>query len=296
MNGDTGEAFVNPSNDTLSKIENEKNALELFKKEAEKFKGKKSETKDGHHIEIAANIGSPNDVQGLLENDAEAVGLFRSEFLYMDSTNWPTEEEQFESYKEVLEKMDGKKVVIRTLDIGGDKTLSYFDFPSEMNPFLGYRAIRLCLDKVDIFKTQLRALFRASKYGTLAIMFPMIATIQEFLKAKSIAKEVQDELTKENIEFSKTVEIGMMVEIPAAAALAKQFAKHADFFSIGTNDLMQYTMAADRMNEKVSYLYQPLNPSILNLIKMTIDGAHANGKWVGMCGEMAGDPTVIPIY
>ena len=208
----------------------------------------------------------------------------------MNSDHFPTEDEQFEAYKTVLENMNGRKVVVRTLDIGGDKTLPYFTFPEEMNPFLGYRAIRLCLDRTDIFRTQLRALIRASVYGHLCIMFPMIATVKEFRDAKAIYNEEKANLIKEGVSVADNIEVGMMVEIPAAAVNADNFAKEADFFSIGTNDLIQYTMAADRMSEHVSYLYQPYNPSVLRLIKMTIDGAHKEGKWAGMCGEMAGEP------
>ena len=295
MDGDSGEVLVNPSQEDIKEIENKAKALEEEKRENAKFKGKQSVSADGHHVELAANIGSPKDVEGANEHDAEGVGLFRSEFLYMDAKDWPTEEEQFKAYSEALKGMDGKRVVVRTLDIGGDKTLSYFKFPEEMNPFLGYRAIRLSLDKKEIFQTQLRALLRASVHGKLAIMFPMIATVQEFLDAKEQVEVAKKSLIKDKIKFSNDIEVGMMVEIPAAAALSQQFAKHADFFSIGTNDLMQYTMAADRMSEKVSYLYQPLNPSILTLINMTIKGAHAEGKWVGMCGEMAGDKNAIPL-
>ena len=292
LDGDSGEVIINPSKKEIQSIKKVATELVNAKKENTKFKGKKSISKDGHEVELAANIGSPKDVEGALEHDAEGIGLFRSEFLYMDAKDWPTEEQQFESYKKVLVGMKGKRAVVRTLDIGGDKILSYFKFPEEMNPFLGYRAIRLSLDKPEIFQTQLRALLRASVFGKLAIMFPMIATVQELLDAKvEIAKKSLD---KEKKKYSDNIEVGMMVEIPAAAALSRQFAKHADFFSIGTNDLMQYTMAADRMSEKVSYLYQPLNPSILTLINMTIEGAHAEGKWVGMCGEMAGDKNAIP--
>ncbi|CAM9101942.1 phosphoenolpyruvate--protein phosphotransferase [Mycoplasma marinum] len=297
IDGDEGIVIINPTEAQVSEYKEKQEALAKEAEELKAFIGKESKTADGHEVELAGNIGSPNDVAGVLENDGEAVGLFRSEFLYMDASDWPTEEEQFESYKSVLSNMKGHRVVVRTLDIGGDKTLSYYKFPEEMNPFLGYRAIRLCLDQVEVFKTQLRALVRASKFGKLAIMFPMIATIDEFKKAKSILEEVHAELVKEGHEVApmKDIEVGMMVEVPAAAANAERFAKYADFFSIGTNDLMQYTMAADRMSEKVSYLYQPLNPSILNLIKMTIDGAHAQGKWVGMCGEMAGDKNAVPV-
>ncbi len=297
IDGDEGVVIINPTNDQVKKYKEKQKELLAESEELKKFIGKESKTQDGREVEIAGNIGSPNDVEAVVENDGEAVGLFRSEFLYMDASNWPTEEEQFNAYKSVMEKMNGKRVVVRTLDIGGDKTLSYYKFPEEMNPFLGYRAIRLCLDQVDVFKTQLRALVRASKFGKLAIMFPMIATVEEFKTAKEILLQVHADLMSERVEVApiKDIEIGMMVEVPAAAAIASSFAKYADFFSIGTNDLMQYTMAADRMSEKVSYLYQPLNPSILNLIKMTIDGAHSQGKWVGMCGEMAGDKNAIPI-
>ena len=295
IDGDTGEVVLNPSDDEIKLFNKKIKELDIEKEENNKFFGKKTLTHDGIEVELASNIGAPKDVDGALENDAQAIGLFRSEFLYMDANTWPTEEQQYKSYKEVLEKMKGKKVIVRTLDIGGDKKLSYFKFPDEMNPFLGYRAIRLCLDKPDIFLTQLRALLRASIHGNLGIMFPMITTIDEFLMAKEILEKAKKELLKEGIEFSNSVEVGMMVEIPSTAVIAKQFAKHADFFSIGTNDLMQYTMAADRMSEKVSHLYQPLNPAILKMIHLAIEGAHSQGKWVGMCGEMAGDESVLPL-
>ena len=269
--------------------------LQEEKEELKVLKNEKSVTKDGHEVELAGNIGGFKDVEGVLTNGGEGVGLFRTEFLYMDSDHFPTEDEQFEAYKQVLEGMQGKKVVVRTLDIGGDKHLSYYEFPQEMNPFLGYRAIRLCLKETDIFKTQLRALCRASVYGRLCIMFPMIATVKEFCDAKAIFEEVKAELVAEGVAVSDSIEVGMMVEIPAAAVLADQFAKYADFFSIGTNDLIQYSMAADRMSEHVSYLYQPYNPSVLRLVANTIKGAHEHGKWVGMCGAMAGEPHAVPI-
>ena len=290
-----GNVVVNPDADTVAAYE-AKRAAFLEEKEALKvLKDAASVTTDGHHVELAGNIGTPNDVEGVLNNGGEGVGLFRTEFLYMNSQDFPTEEEQFVAYKAVLEGMGGRKVVVRTMDIGGDKTLPYFTFPEEMNPFLGYRAIRVCLDKTDMFRTQLRALARASVYGKLCIMFPMIATIKEFKDAKAIFEEEKAKLIAEGVAVADNIEVGMMVEIPAAAALADQFAKHADFFSIGTNDLIQYSMAADRMSENVSYLYQPYNPSILRLIKMTIDGAHKEGKWAGMCGEMAGEPDAAAI-
>lgn len=290
-----GEVIVNPDEATIKEYEAKAQA---FKEEKEALKvllNAKSVTLDGHQVELAGNIGTPKDVEGVINNGGEGVGLYRTEFLYMNSQDFPTEEEQFEAYKTVLEGMNGKKVVVRTLDIGGDKKLSYFTFPEEMNPFLGYRAIRLCLDRKDIFRTQLRALIRASKYGKLCIMFPMIATLNEFRDAKAVFEEEKAKLIAEGVEVSDSIEVGMMVEIPAAAVNADNFAKEADFFSIGTNDLVQYSMAADRMSEKVSYLYQPLNPSLLRLIKMTIDGAHKHGRWVGMCGEMAGDAMAAPV-
>ncbi|WP_342277112.1 phosphoenolpyruvate--protein phosphotransferase [Spiroplasma endosymbiont of Nebria brevicollis] len=258
------------------------------------FKGKKTVTKDNHEVKLEANIGSPKDMDKVLEFDAQGVGLFRTEFLYMESNDFPTEEFQFEQYKAVLEKTKNQ-IVIRTLDIGGDKELSYLDLPKEMNPFLGYRAIRLCLDRKDIFKTQLRALLRASVFGKLAIMFPMIATVEEFKAAKALTLECKDELKKAKIAVSDDIKIGMMIEIPVAAINAETFAKYADFFSIGTNDLIQYSIAADRMSEKVSYLYQPYHPAILRLIKMTIDGGHKHNRPVAMCGEMAGDQIAVPL-
>lgn len=269
-----------------------------YKKQLEewaKLVDKPSISKDGVRVELVANIGTPNDVSSALEHGAEGVGLFRTEFLYMGRDELPTEEEQFEAYRTVLEEMKNRPVVVRTLDIGGDKKLPYLPLPEEMNPFLGFRAIRLCLDRTDIFRTQLRALLRASVYGNLKIMFPMIATLDEFRNAKKIFLEEKEKLVKEGIKVSRTIELGIMVEIPSTAVLADQFAKEVDFFSIGTNDLIQYTMAADRMNERVSYLYQPYNPSILRLIKMVIDASHKQGKWTGMCGEMAGDENAIPL-
>ena len=254
----------------------------------------KTTTKSGKRVEVCGNIGQPEDVLGVIANGGDGVGLFRTEFLYMDRDNAPTEEEQYESYKFVLEKMEGKQVVIRTLDIGGDKTLPYLPLPEEMNPFLGYRAIRLCLDRKEIFKVQLRALLRASVYGNLCVMFPMISGLEEFQNAKAVVEECKAELRAEGKEYSDSIQWGIMVEIPAAAVYADELAKHVDFFSIGTNDLIQYTLAADRMSEKVSYLYNPMHPAVLRLIKMTIDGAHKHGKWVGMCGEMAGDEAAIP--
>lgn len=295
MDAIAGTVILNPDDATVKEYEVKRTAFEEEKEALKVLIDAPSISTDGHHVELAGNIGTPNDVQGVLDNGGEGIGLYRTEFLYMNSQDFPTEEEQFVAYKLVLEGMKGKRVVVRTLDIGGDKKLPYFEFPEEMNPFLGYRAIRLCLDRTDIFKVQLRALCRASVYGKLCIMFPMIATVQEFKDAKAIFEEVKADLIAEGVKVADDIEVGMMVEIPAAAVLADQFAKVADFFSIGTNDLIQYSMAADRMSEKVSYLYQPYNPSILRLIKMTIDGAHKEGKWAGMCGEMAGEPDAAAI-
>ena len=291
-----GDVIINPNEEEL-KIYEEKRVKFLEEKEAlQVLLNQPSITVDGHQVELVANIGSPKDMDNVVANGAEGVGLYRTEFLYMESTeDFPSEDDQFEAYKVVLQRAEGKRVVVRTLDIGGDKKLPYFEFDPEMNPFLGYRAIRLCLDRKDIFKTQVRALLKASVYGKLAIMFPMIATVNEFRNAKQFVMDTKEELKKEGIEVSNEIEIGMMVEIPASAVLADEFAKYADFFSIGTNDLIQYSMAADRMSEKVAYLYQPLNPAILRLIKMTIDGAHSQGRWCGMCGEMGGDPMAAPV-
>ncbi|WP_130806412.1 phosphoenolpyruvate--protein phosphotransferase [Senegalia massiliensis] len=295
FNGDTGEIIVNPDKETKEKYRKLKNDYETMKHELKQLIGEESISADGRKIEIAGNIGTPNDIEGLENNDAEGVGLYRTEFLYMNRDKLPTEEEQFESYKKVLESMNPKPVVIRTLDVGGDKNLPYLEFEKEMNPFLGYRAIRLCLDKKDIFITQLRALLRASKYGKLRIMFPMISSLEELLEAKEVLENVKKDLDNENIEYSDDIEIGMMIEIPAAAVMSDILAKHVDFFSIGTNDLIQYTTAVDRMNEKIHHLYSFFSPAVLRLIKMTIDNGHKEGIWVGMCGEMAGDQKLIPI-
>lgn len=294
VDGIEGRVIIDPDHETVTKYVALQEAYNQEKEELKKLVDVKAKTKSGKRIEVAGNIGKPEDVHKVLENGADGIGLFRTEFLYMDRDDMPTEEEQFESYKYVLEKMEGKPVVIRTLDIGGDKQLPYLAMPNEMNPFLGYRAIRLCLDRTDLFKIQLRALLRASVYGNLKVMFPMVSSLSEFQKSKELVEECTLELKAEGHEVSDSIEWGIMVEIPAAAVMADELAKHVDFFSIGTNDLIQYTLAADRMSEKVSYLYDPMHPAVLRLIKMTIDGAHSQGKWCGMCGEMAGDETAIP--
>jgi phosphotransferase system enzyme I (PtsI) len=295
IDGLDGQVIIDPTEDEIAVYQEKQKKYQQQKEEWAKLVNEKTLSSDGVQVELAANIGTPADVKGVLENGAEGVGLYRTEFLYMGRDQLPTEEEQFKAYKEVLDKMEGKPVVIRTLDIGGDKELPYLNLPKELNPFLGFRAIRLCLEEQDIFRTQLRALLRASTYGNLKIMFPMIATLGEFRSAKSILMEEKEKLVNEGTKVSDDIEVGIMVEIPSTAVMADTFAKEVDFFSIGTNDLIQYTMAADRMNEQVSYLYQPYNPAILRLVKMVIDAAHKEGKWTGMCGEMAGDPIAIPI-
>ena len=294
LDGIEGICIINPEQSVIDEYTAKRDKFLKEQEELKKLIEVKTVTKSGKRIEVCGNIGSPADAEAVLANGGDGVGLFRTEFLYMDRDSAPTEEEQFEAYKKVLEIMKGKKVVIRTLDIGGDKTLPYLPLPQEMNPFLGYRAIRLCLDRKDIFRVQIRALLRASVYGQLAVMFPMISGLEEFQQAKAFVDECKAELRAEGIPYSEDIEWGIMVEIPAAAVYADELAKYVDFFSIGTNDLIQYTLAADRMSEKVSYLYNPMHPAVLRLIKMTIDGAHKHGKWVGMCGEMAGDEAAIP--
>ena len=295
VDGISGEVHVNPDEELVAEYRRKQEAFVEQKMEWAKLVNEKTVTEDGHQVELAANIGTPDDLQGALKNGAEGIGLYRTEFLYMDRNELPSEDEQFEAYKAVLEGMNGKPVVVRTLDIGGDKHLPYLPLPEEMNPFLGLRAIRLCLERQDIFRTQLRALLRASVHGNLRIMFPMIATLEEFRSAKALLEEEKTKLLQEGRQVAEDIQVGIMVEIPATAVLADHFAKEVDFFSIGTNDLIQYTMAADRMNERVSYLYQPYNPVILRLIKNVIDAGHKENKWVGMCGEMAGDEKAIPI-
>ena len=295
VDGDNGEVLINPPTDVVESYVEKRNEQEAEKKQLSLLKNKQTITLDGIQVEVAANIGTPKDVESVLENGGEGIGLYRTEFLYMERDTLPTEEEQFQAYKQVLEKMGDKPVVVRTLDIGGDKQLPYLNLPEEMNPFLGFRAIRLCLEEQTIFRTQLRALLRASNFGNLKIMFPMIATLEEFREAKQLLLEEKEQLQQEGTLVSDQIEIGIMVEIPSTAILADQFAKEVDFFSIGTNDLIQYTMAADRMNESVAYLYQPYHPAILRLVKMVIDASHAEGKWTGMCGEMAGDSIAIPL-
>lgn len=294
FDGQSGEIIINPDESLINDYVMMMEMAKVEKEALKSFVGLPSTTGDQHTVEIGCNIGQPKDVEYVIENDGEGIGLFRSEFLYMDRDEMPSEEEQFQAYKTVLEKMDGKPVVIRTLDVGGDKQLSYLDFPKEENPFLGFRAIRYCLANEDVFKIQLRALVRSSIYGNLKIMFPMISNIREIRSAKRMISEVKEALSEENIEYSN-FEVGIMIEIPAAAIISDQLAKEVDFFSIGTNDLIQYTTAVDRMNQKIADLYSPYHPALLRLIKLIIDNGHKAGIWVGMCGEVAGNEKLLPL-
>jgi phosphoenolpyruvate-protein phosphotransferase (PTS system enzyme I) len=295
VDGIKGEVHINPTKEVITQYEKKQARFEEKKAVWAKLINEQTITADGHYVELAANISTSEDLESVINNGGEAIGLYRTEYLYMGRKELPSEEEQFKSYKAVLEGMQGKPVVVRTLDIGGDKDLPYLNLPKELNPFLGFRAIRLCLEEQNLFRTQLRALLRASIYGNLKIMFPMIANLDEFRAAKAILEDERERLSGKGIRVSGKIEIGIMVEIPSTAVMADQFAKEVDFFSIGTNDLIQYTMAADRMNERVSYLYQPYHPAILRLIKMVIDAAHKEGKWTGLCGEMAGDELAVPL-
>lgn len=295
LNGKTGEIFLNPKQEKIEELTKNQESLKQEKLELEKYKNEKTITKDGHQVELLANIGGPQDIQIVIDNTAEGVGLLRSEFLYMDAIDFPSEDEQFIAYKKIAESLENKRLVIRTLDIGGDKDLKYMKLPKEENPFLGYRAIRIYLDNVDLFKVQLRAILRASSYGNVSIMFPMISSVDELRKSKEIIEEVKKELNSKNIKFNENIEVGIMVEIPSSAIMADELAKECDFFSIGTNDLIQYTIAVERGNEKLTNLYSHYNPAVIRLIKSAIDGAHKNGILCGMCGEAAGDVNFIPL-
>ena len=295
INGTSGEIYVNPTEEEKQKLLDLEKQLEQEKSELDKYRNEESVTKDGTKVKLYANIGLPTDAEIAVNNTAEGVGLLRSEFLYMDSDTMPSEESQFEAYKKVAEIMKDKEAIIRTLDIGGDKDLKYLTLEKEANPFLGYRAIRLCLDNPTIFKTQLRAILRASAFGKLAIMFPMISSIEELRAAKEVLGECKQELDNENILYDKNIQVGIMIEIPSAALIADKLAQECDFFSIGTNDLIQYTVAVERGNEKISKLYTKYHPAVIKLIKKAIDGAHSANIICGMCGEAAGDPTFIPL-
>jgi len=281
--------YVNPSQEDIQRLKALQAKLADEKAELAKLKDLPALTLDGHRVDVVANIGTIRDIEGAERNGAEGVGLYRTEFLFMDRDQLPTEEEQFIAYKDVVEAMNGNLVILRTMDIGGDKELPYLDLPKEMNPFLGWRAIRIALDRREILNAQLRAVLRASAYGKLAVMFPMIISVEEIRELKSVIEELKVELRNEGKAFDENIQIGVMVETPSAAVNAKFLAKEVDFFSIGTNDLTQYTLAVDRGNELISHLYNPMSPSVLNLIKQVIDASHAEGKWTGMCGELAGD-------
>ncbi len=289
IDGFSGKVYVEPDLRTVTRM-GEKIQADLEKKKLlERLKGKETVTADGKRINLYANIGDVSDLKAVFENDAEGIGLFRSEFLYLENEDFPTEQQQFEVYKEVAEKMKNKKVIIRTLDIGADKQASYFNIPDEENPAMGYRAIRICLNEKDIFKTQLRALYRASIFGNISIMFPMIISVEEVIEIKQIIKEVKEELKKEGYDFREDVELGIMIETPASVMISDLLAKEVDFFSVGTNDLTQYTLAIDRQNQKLDKIFNPRHKSILRMLKMVADNAHREGKWVGICGELAAD-------
>jgi len=290
LDGFEGKVIINPNDEQIKKYSQKKKEYEVLKKGLLKLVNLPAVTTDGKCIKIAGNIGNPNDIKAVIENGGEGVGLFRTEFLYINRDELPSEEEQLQAYKKVAEAAGGKPVIIRTLDIGGDKQVDCLIIQEEQNPFLGYRAIRLCLDQRDIFKAQLRAILRASIYGQILIMFPMIADIMEIRVAKDVLKEVKVELSQRGVKYDRNIKVGIMIEIPSAAITADIIAHEVDFFSIGTNDLCQYTLAVDRTNEKLSYLYQPFHPSMIRLIKHVIDSSHKEGKFTGMCGEMAGDP------
>lgn len=289
VDGFTGTVYLDPDEKTLKEMEEKKRREEEKKELLFSLKGKENLTKDGKAIQIYANIGNSSDIGAVLENDAGGIGLFRSEFLYLEKSDYPTEEEQFSVYKYVAESLAGKKVIIRTLDIGADKQVPYFDLPREENPALGYRAIRICLTRKELFKTQLRALYRASVFGNISIMFPMITSLKEVLEIKEVAAEVKAELKKAGIPYKENLELGIMLETPAAVLISDLLAQEVDFFSVGTNDLTQYTTAVDRQNPMLDKFYDPHHLSILRMLKLAADNAHKNGKWIGICGELAGD-------
>ncbi len=289
IDGFTGTLYIDPDEETMKEMQ-DKRAKDLEQKALlEQLKGKENVTKSGQKINVYANIGNVSDVGAVLKNDAGGIGLFRSEFLYLENSDFPTEEQQFSVYKQVAENMAGKKVIIRTLDIGADKQVDYFGLDKEDNPALGYRAIRICLTRPEIFKTQLRALYRAAVYGNISIMFPMIISVKEVLRIKEIIAEIKEELKNEGIPYKEDVELGIMIETPASVMISRELAKEVDFFSVGTNDLTQYTLAIDRQNSKLDEFYDPHHPAVLAMIKMAAENAHAEGAWIGICGELGAD-------
>ena len=289
IDGFTGTIYIDPDEETMKTMTEKREEDRRQKALLEELKGKENVTLSGQKINVYANIGNLSDVGAVLKNDAGGIGLFRSEFLYLESEDFPTEEQQFQVYKQVAENMAGKKVIIRTLDIGADKQVDYFGLDKEENPALGYRAIRICLTRPEIFKTQLRALYRASAYGQIAIMFPMIISVKEVKQIKEIIEEVKAELREAQIPFREDVELGIMIETPAAVMMSRELAKEVDFFSVGTNDLTQYTLAIDRQNQKLDAFYDPHHPAVLAMIRMAAENAHAEGKWIGICGELGAD-------
>ncbi len=290
VDGSTGEVYLEPDEDTVSRLRLKEKKDQEYRELLEQYRGKETVTRSGQRVLLYANIGSPEDMEAVLANDAEGIGLFRSEFLYLESQDYPTEEEQFQAYKTVAEKMNGKRVVIRTLDIGADKQAAYFHLPKEENPAMGMRAIRLCLTRPEIFHTQLRALYRASAYGKIAILFPMITSVQEVRRIQKAVSEVKEELSRERISFDPSVELGLMIETPAAAVISDRLAPLVDFFSVGTNDLTQYTLAVDRQNEQAAEFCDKHHEAVLRLIEFAAKSAHEAGIWIGICGELGADP------
>ena len=296
IDGTTGTVYINPDDETMAAMKQKQKEEELRVAALEQVRGVPTVTKDGKKINLYANIGNPGNLPQVLANDAEGIGLFRSEFLYLESSDYPTEDQQFEAYKQAAEALGGKTVVIRTLDIGADKKVDYFQLDPEENPAMGMRAIRICLTRVDLFKTQLRALLRASAYGKIAIMFPMIISVWEVQRCKEILNEVRQELDEKGVAYDKDMEIGIMVETPAAAVMSEELAKEVDFFSIGSNDLTQYTLAIDRQQTKLDAFFDPYHPAVLKLIQMTIENGHKAGIWVGICGELGADLTLTETF
>ena len=296
VDGFGGELFVEPDLATVQKWAGKRDEYLYSRQQLLQYIGKPSIAKNGKRVEVNANIGHPSDIESVEENDAEGIGLFRSEFIYMESNDFPSEEKQFEIYKSIAQKMAPKRVIVRTLDLGADKQADYFDLGKEDNPAMGYRAVRICLDKREIFYTQLRALYRASAFGNISIMVPMIISVEEVLQTKKMIAEILADFDKNGIKYAGNVEFGIMIETPAAVMISDELAKEVDFFSVGTNDLTQYTLAADRMNSKIEHLYNPRHKAVLRMIRMAADNAHKNGKWIGICGESASDLELTEFY